>query len=78
MEDRDSERDNEIVKTPRDLDEAHLMLNKIKSLQDNLVILASDGSISGDIDTGFTYAPRGGSDQPEGPEGPEGPEVPQQ
>lgn len=78
MEDSDDKRDDEIIKKPETMEEAHRMLEMIESLQNNLNISSSDGAMSGDIDMGFIYANRAGGDQPEGPEGPEGPERPEQ
>lgn len=78
MEDRDDQRRDEIIAKPLSIEDAHKMLQKVKHLQDNLTFSASDGAMSGNIDSGFIYASRSGGDQPEGPEGPEGPEVPEQ
>ena len=78
MENPDNKRSDEIVKMPKTIEEAHEMLRLIETLQNNLVISASDGGMSGDIDLGFSYSSRAGGDQPEGPQIPEGPERPEQ
>lgn len=78
MEDSDDKRDDEIIKKPETMEEAHRMLDTVQLLQDKLSISSSDGAMAGDIDMGFSYSSRAGSDQPEGPEGPEGPERPEQ
>lgn len=78
MEDRDDQRRDEIVSKPLSIEDAHKMLEKVRMLQDNLTFSSSDGAMAGNIDSGFLYASRAGSDQPEVPEGPEGPEVPEQ
>lgn len=78
MEDSDRKRDDEIVKMPETMEEARRMLDMVEALQNNLTISSSDGAMAGDIDMGFSYSSRAGSDQPEGPEGPQGPERPEQ
>lgn len=58
MENPDDKRGNEIVQMPKTLEEAEEMLQRIQKLQDNFKINSSDGSISGDIDQGFSYNAR--------------------
>ncbi len=55
MENPDDKRGNEIVQMPRTLEEAEAMLHRVQKLQDNLTINSSDGSMSGNIDQGFSY-----------------------
>lgn len=55
MENPDDKRGNEIVQMPKTLEEAEEMLLKIQKLQDNLKINSSAGSMSGNIDEGFSY-----------------------
>lgn len=58
MENPDDKRGNEIVQMPKTLEEAEEMLRRIQKLQDNFKINSSDGSMSGDIDQGFSYNAR--------------------
>lgn len=58
MENPDRKRSDEVVQMPRTLEEAEAMLNRIQKLQDNLKINSSDGSMSGNIDEGFSYNAR--------------------
>ena len=78
MEDPNDKRNNEIVKMPESMIEAQKMLEIVEKLQSNLSISSSDGAMSGNMDNGFSYNARSGSDFPEGPEGPEGSETPEQ
>ena len=58
MEDTNDKRDHEIVKMPKNLEDAAEMLQRIQELQDKFTINASDGGMSGDIDKGFSYNAR--------------------
>jgi len=76
MEDSDNKRDNEIVKMPKSVDEAHEMLNQVEALIKDFRIVSPN--MAGNFDEGFSYWTIPPGNQPEGPELPEGPETPEQ
>lgn len=76
MENPNDTRNNEIVKKPTNLGEAHQMLKDVESLMDQFRIVSPQ--MAGNFNEGFSYWTIPPGAQPQGPELPEGPETPEQ